>query len=125
MQSEMLISLQSTDNATVKKAKKALSAIGSTEQSIAQSVVTEHTGAIFGIIQSKMRDGAKIGRLNCNFKIEDDFMFIWPYLNFVDIIPILESFSFKVFLLNELWMDVLNSKKSNHLIAFFNYINRL
>ena len=54
MQSEMLIALQSLESETVEKAKKALSAVGSKEQPIEQSVASEHLVALQNVVQAEL-----------------------------------------------------------------------
>ena len=55
MQSEILAGLQSTDKAQVEKAKKALKAVGTSEQSSAQSVSTDHVDSLANIVQGEMQ----------------------------------------------------------------------
>ena len=60
MQSEMLEALQSEDKGKVQKAKKALSAVGSKEQPIEQSVASEHLVALQNVVQAELH-GSTVG----------------------------------------------------------------
>ncbi|MBQ3034679.1 MAG: autotransporter outer membrane beta-barrel domain-containing protein, partial [Alphaproteobacteria bacterium] len=60
MQSEMLVALQSLETDTVAKAKKALSAVGSKEQPIEQSVASEHLVALQNVVQAELY-GSTVG----------------------------------------------------------------
>ncbi len=61
MQSEMLEVLQSTDKSQVQKAKKALKAVGKSEQSSAQALVSNHVGAVGKIVGGEMKGGSMKG----------------------------------------------------------------
>ena len=61
VQEEMLEALQSEDKAQVQKAKKALSAVGSKEHPVEQSVASEHLVALQNVVQAELH-GAGVGR---------------------------------------------------------------
>ncbi len=61
MQSEILEALQSGDKAQVQKAKKALKAIGKSEQSSAQAVASNHVGAVGKVVGGEMKGGSMKG----------------------------------------------------------------
>ncbi len=55
MQSEILGALQSNELASIQKAKNALKSVGKSEHSTAQSVSTEHIGAVIGVVSGEMK----------------------------------------------------------------------
>ena len=61
VQEEMLEALQSTDKSQVEKAKKALKAIGKSEQSSAQAVASNHVGAVGKVVGGEMKGGSMKG----------------------------------------------------------------
>ncbi len=62
LQDEVLNVLLSESSTAQEKVKKALSAIGASEQSAVQSVASEHIGAVFGVVKGEMAASSTVGR---------------------------------------------------------------